>query len=206
MELKVFSNGMFGSNSYVLWNDGEGALIDAGVAANEVIDTISENGITLKYIILTHGHIDHICSVDDIKSKTGGNVVIHTKDAIALTNPKYNGSALFSGESIVFNEADKKVEDGDKLKLGSLEIEIIHTPGHSSGGICIRAKDCLFTGDTLFYRSVGRTDLGNGNYDELIDSIKNKILVLDESIVVYPGHGRSTTIGYEKNNNPYLRK
>ncbi len=205
MELRVFKNGMLGSNGYLLWNDGEAALIDAGVPAKDIIEAIDENKVTLKYIILTHGHFDHICSVDEIKRKAGGSVAIHTDDAIGLTNPKYNGSTLFSGESLIFNKPDQYVKDGDILKIGNQEFKIIHTPGHSPGGICIYSKDCLFTGDTLFYRSIGRTDLGNGNHDELIDSIKSKLFVLDESLAVYPGHGRSTTIGYEKNNNPYLR-
>lgn len=204
MELAILKRGMFASNTYILWQDGEGAVIDAGNPAKDILNVLKGNNINLKYIILTHGHIDHILSVDEIKNEAGGKVVIHKDDAIGLVNPDYNGSKTFFGESIAFNPADVMVNDGDILYLGGNQLNIIHTPGHSPGGICIKAGDWVFTGDTLFFRSIGRTDIG-GDYDELIKSAREKLFTLDDSLIVYPGHGRSSTIGYEKQHNPYFR-
>ena len=153
--------------------------------------------------MLTHAHIDHICKMEEVSKETGALVAVHHLDANALTDPKYNGSTLF-GLNYTFSNADILLKDGDILETGGLKYEIIHTPGHSPGGICIKVGKSIFTGDTLFRNSIGRTDLGNGDQDELINSIKNKLMIFSDEVEIYPGHGASSTIGYEREHNPFL--
>ena len=203
MILKRLPTGMYASNCYILGNDGEGVIIDPGADSMEIIKAVGDTGLKIKYIILTHAHIDHICAMDKIRDNTGAEVLVHELDAKALTDPRYNGSALF-GLSYTFKEADRTLRDGDVIVAGNINLEIIHTPGHTPGCICIRTGKNLFTGDTLFRMSIGRTDLGNGDYEQIMDSIKNKLMKLDEDTTVYPGHGTATTIGYEKANNPFI--
>lgn len=204
MIIKRIPTGMFGSNCYIIGQDGMGAIIDPGTSSAEIREIVENLGITIKYILITHSHIDHICSVDEVKLQTGALVAVHEADAEALMDEELNGSAMFS-EAKVFNKADIILKDGDVLEVGGLRLEIIHTPGHSPGGICIKAENNVFTGDTLFKRSIGRTDLGNGDYGDIINSIKSRLLSLDDSVVVYPGHGAYTDIGYERKHNPFLR-
>lgn len=202
MEIKCLPYGMFGSNSYIVSSNGECAVIDAGVGSGDIIDTAGNNKI--KYILLTHGHIDHICCADELREKTGARVLIHEADVEALVNPMKNGSAIF-GASKGYKAADGCLSDGESIEIGGLELQIIHTPGHCPGCICIKAEHHIFTGDTLFKLSIGRTDLEGGNYSEIIDSIKTKLMILDDETVVHPGHGDSSTIGYERRFNPFIK-
>ena len=197
MIIKCLPVGMFGSNCYILGDDGEGIVIDAGVESTYVLKAIEESNLKIKYIVLTHGHIDHICHVDDLREKTGAKVMINKFDAACLTDSNLNGSAFFS-DAEVFKAADGYVEDGDTLEAGNLKFQIIHTPGHNPGCICIKVHDSVFTGDTLFKRGIGRTDLPGGDFNSLANSIKNKLFKLPDETKVYPGHGDSTTIGQEK--------
>lgn len=194
---------MFASNCYIAGEGGEGVIIDSGADAGEVVQAVDGLKLKIKYIILTHAHIDHIASVDELRTSLGAKVMLHEREARALSNPLYNSSGLF-GLKKVFKEADGVLKDGDILEAGGLKFEIIHTPGHTSGGICIKAGDNVFTGDTLFMMSVGRTDLADGDQDQLMDSIKNKLMMLKDDTKVFPGHGTSTTIGYERANNPFI--
>lgn len=203
MIIRRLMTGMFESNSYILGDGSEGAVIDAGVDADEIIEVLNQEKLNLKYIILTHAHIDHIASLDELREITGALVLIHEKENKALASPKYNGSGLF-GQQRQFKAADRLLKDGDVIELGSEKLTVIHTPGHTSGGICIKAGNAVFTGDTLFRLSVGRTDLGDGNFEVLIDSIMNKLMTLDDDTIVYPGHGPESTIGFERKNNFYL--
>ncbi|MGI6669093.1 MAG: MBL fold metallo-hydrolase [Acetivibrionales bacterium] len=227
MFLKGLDGGMLGSNCYILGDSGEGAVIDAGLDFKETARILSSEGLVLKYIILTHAHIDHVLQADKLKEACGGQVVIHKDDAPLLGNETLNGSFLF-GLSKTFNQPDLCVEDGDILELGGLKLEVIHTPGHTPGSICIYVhsgretmgkdsenagtgktspgqNDCMFTGDTLFRLGVGRTDLGAGDWDKLADSLK-RLMDMDDSLVVYPGHGPSTDIGSERRQNPIIRE
>ncbi|MCR4435418.1 MAG: MBL fold metallo-hydrolase [Clostridiales bacterium] len=203
MVLKCLPTGVFESNCYILGNNGGGVVIDAGVSPEEVDGAVSEEGLKIKYIILTHGHIDHIAYVDEIRDRLKAKVLIHREDAEALTDPRQNLSSLM-GSSSSFREADGLLKDGDVLEVGGMELEIIHTPGHTPGGICIKADKLIFSGDTLFKDSIGRTDLGNGNFEVLVHSIKSRLMVLDDTVAVYPGHGDFSTIGHEKRNNPFI--
>lgn len=195
--MKCLPIGMFGSNCYILDDGDEGIVIDAGVESTDVMKAIEESNLKIKYIILTHGHIDHICHVDDLREKTGAKVIINKFDAVCLNDSRLNGSIFFT-DAKVFKAADGFVEDGDILEAGNLKFQIIHTPGHNPGCICIKVGDFVFTGDTLFKRGIGRTDLPGGDFESLADSIKNKLFKLPDETKVYPGHGDPTTIGQEK--------
>ena len=204
MQLRFLSTGMFESNCYVVGNNGEGIIIDPGSKASSIINLVEEMKLDIKYILLTHAHIDHMCSLDEVRSSLGAKVMVHEADAPALTDEILNGSALFAiGRT--FKETDILLEDQYNFEVGGMKFNIIHTPGHSPGCICIKTGNALFTGDTLFRMSVGRTDLGKGSHRDLMDSIKNKLMVLDDNVIVYPGHGESSTIGFERENNPYIR-
>ncbi len=199
MFFKQFTTGLLSSNCYIIAEGGEAAVIDPGVAAEEVKQVLSAQQLTLKYIILTHAHIDHIISMEKLQSISGGKVVVHTDDVPLLENPFLNCAAMF-GRNTGFRAADMCVNDGDILEVGGLKLEVLHTPGHTPGSMCIRVGDELFSGDTLFRLGVGRTDLGAGDHDLLVKSL-NKLMKLDGNIKVHPGHGSATDIAYERNNN-----
>jgi glyoxylase-like metal-dependent hydrolase (beta-lactamase superfamily II) len=155
-------------------------------------------------ILITHGHYDHLGAVAEIKSTYNCPILIHWAEKETLTNPTVNLSA-FAGENVICPEADQILDDGDKIKLGKLTLEVIHVPGHSEGSICFRCDDFVIGGDLLFRGGVGRTDLPGGSFEELAYSIKNKIYTLPDETIVYSGHGESTTVGYEKKYNPFVR-
>lgn len=202
MFFKRLISDMVASNCYIIGDSGEAAVIDPGVD-NEIIKAVlNEQKLKLKYIIFTHAHIDHIIYMEELQRNCGGQTAVHEDDAPLLGSVMYNGSMIF-GMHKVFKDTDMKLRDGDILEIGGLKLEILHTPGHTPGGICIKVGDCLMTGDTLFRLSVGRTDLGLGDHDQLMNSLR-KIMKLDDSIKVFPGHGTQTDIGYERENNMYL--
>ena len=202
MFFKRLTTGMLSSNCYILGDNGEGVVIDPGVDSRDIIQILETQQLSLKYIILTHTHIDHILHMEELRSACGGKVVIHEEDAPLLGNAMLNGSALF-GLNKIFREADLCMKDGDSLEFGGIKMEILHTPGHTPGSMCVKVGDSLFTGDTLFRLGVGRTDLGAGDQNRLMDSLK-ELMKLDDSLTVYPGHGSATDIGYERKSNMSL--
>jgi len=203
MKVKKIAKGMLSANCYILYKDSEAVVIDPGVKAKVIIEFLKENKLSLKYIIFTHGHIDHILYAKELKNETNAEIVVHYLDNELLVDSYKNGAYLF-GLNNKFENGDILVRDGDQLIFSNIKLDIIFTPGHTPGGICIRYKEQLFSGDTLFYMSIGRTDLGMGDHEQLIDSIKNKLFVLSDSTIVYPGHGKNTTIGDEKRENLYI--
>ena len=202
MIIECLPIGLLGSNCYIVGHNNEGVIIDPGVETDSVMNLVEERGLKIKYIVLTHGHIDHICYVDELRKRTGAKVIIHESDADKLLNPIQNCSLFILGYGKTFNAADVLVKDGDRFDAGGLDFEVIHTPGHTSGGICIKLQDNIFTGDTLFRMGRGRTDLGDGSEDALMTSIA-RLLKYDDSVTAYPGHNGKTTIGYEKISNLY---
>jgi glyoxylase-like metal-dependent hydrolase (beta-lactamase superfamily II) len=202
MLIEILDGGVLDSNSYILWDKAskEGAIIDAGVEAFDISEVIKKNNITPKYIILTHCHFDHMYHMQQIQNLTNAKIVVHSLEEETFLNPSINGSAHFM-EAMTFGKPDMLVNDGDILKLGSSNIEIIHTPGHSKGGICIKAANYLFSGDTLFKGTIGRTDLMTSNPKDIVTSIEKRLFTLPEDTIVYPGHGPSTNIGFEKKHN-----
>ena len=197
--------GAFMVNCYLVCDQGQGMLIDPGDEANEIDALISKRKIELMKIVLTHGHADHIGAVESLKSKFGAPVCIHRGDAMMLVDSVANLSAAI-GTPITAGQADVILNEGDHINIGSLDFEVIHCPGHSPGGISLYepTRGIIFTGDTLFEGSIGRTDFPGSDHDALIGSIKQKLLVLPDNTVVYPGHESQTTIGNEKLNNPWL--
>ncbi|PAB60904.1 MBL fold metallo-hydrolase [Anaeromicrobium sediminis] len=198
--------GIYATNCYILTCEEtyECAIIDPAGSANDIFNYIKENDFIPKYIILTHGHADHIGAVEELRSKFNLKVLIHKDDEYMLKNANYNLSAHMSGPNIEFN-SDETFEDGQTIKLGNLEVLLIHTPGHTKGSSCILVENMLFSGDTLFANSIGRTDLEGGSFEDIIKSIKEKLIILDENIKVLPGHGPASTIGIEKATNPFVK-
>lgn len=201
----------FQENTYIVYDQtGEAVIIDPGCYAKDEFDEVKwfvdSNGLTVKYLILTHGHIDHILGLDMLKELYQVKSLAHTDDLPLIEiSPKHGlmfGISLEKAPLI-----DELLKDGDKISFGKTTMEIIHTPGHSLGGVCVLFRDekILFTGDTLLNGSIGRTDLMGGNYETLIDSIIHKILPLGDDFTIYPGHGNSSTIGFEKKNNSFLQ-
>ena len=195
----------FASNCYIIAcpETREAAVIDPGEPSPWIKRILKEHTLTPVSIILTHGHVDHIGGVSWLKSFTQLPVLIHQDDAEMLTNPRLNGSA-FVGEPVTAPKADRLLVEGEQVSIGTLTFDVIHTPGHSPGGICLYRPGHLIAGDTLFAGSVGRTDLPGGSQKDLLRSIHEKLLVLPPETIVYPGHEGRTTIGDEAEYNPFL--
>ena len=182
----------------------EAVVIDPGDDADRILMELAKSELKVKYLINTHGHFDHVGANKRMKEVTGAELAIHPDDEPMLT--ELSRSALMFGLSAENSPpADLLLNENDEISFGDITLKVIHTPGHSKGGICLYTKGHLFAGDTLFAGSIGRTDLPGGDYNTLISSIKEKLLILDEDTVVYTGHGPETSIGNEKRMNPFLR-
>ncbi len=205
MFFKAIHVGNLQTNCYILGckETKECLVIDPGDEGERILNIIEQEGYKLEKVINTHGHWDHIGANFYLKSKTNAKIYIHEDDAAFLRDENLSlMSWVAKGEKTV--DADEILKDGDTIKLGLLNLKVIHTPGHTPGGISLQVKNLLFTGDTLFAGSIGRTDLPGGDYDEIIKSLKTKLAPLDDNLEVYPGHGPKTTLGYEKSNNPFF--
>lgn len=197
--------GVYGANCYIAGCEetGRAVAIDPGGEPEEVEKILEENGLALSCIVLTHGHGDHIAGVPALKEKYGVDVYVHSADAELLRDSEKNLSDMMPIEPVTIG-GFIEIEDGETIGLGSLKLELLHTPGHTRGCICIKISDKLFTGDTLFKGSIGRTDLYGGG-DDLVESVKKKLLTLDPETVVLPGHGAVTTLRDEIATNPFIR-
>ena len=197
----------YGANCWVLIDEesGEFALIDPSCAGEAFSDFIEKRGLkkeNLKYILLTHGHFDHITGADEIRDISGAPLAIHEADADFLTTDK-NAYKYFFREDLIMRPAEIILHDGDILKLGEIEIRVVSTPGHTEGSVCFFVGDNIYTGDTLFDRSIGRTDLVGGNQAKLEDSLRG-LIALERDYNIYPGHGSVSTISKQIKFNPYL--
>jgi glyoxylase-like metal-dependent hydrolase (beta-lactamase superfamily II) len=196
--------GALGVNCYVVYDEKsrDAAVIDAGDEAARIIGCIEKNNLTVKYLINTHAHADHIGANTAVKEKTGARLLVHEKDAPQLDNPKLNLSA-FMGAPVVSCQADEFIKEGDAIKFGDIELKVIETPGHTPGSVCLLTDGVLFSGDTLFQYSVGRCDLPGGSMDKMMESLR-KLKKLPPDTTVYTGHGAATSIGTELEENPYM--
>lgn len=205
MKIVSLTVGPIMGNCFLVYDEEakEAMVIDPGAEGPRIVREIEKRGLKVKYIVNTHGHSDHIGGNSSVKDATGAKLLIHEEDAPMLTDSRRNLS-VFMGENLKLPAADEYLKEGDQLEIGNLKFTVIHTPGHTRGGVCLFGEGVLFSGDTLFEGSIGRTDFPGGSYKAIIQSIKEKLLVLDDEVIVYPGHGGETSIGREKVINPFL--
>lgn len=203
MKIIHFPEDGYASNSYLLVSGGEAAAVDPSIDAETLISAAGENGAEIRLIILTHGHFDHMLSLDDLRDKTGAPVLIGAGDGGFLTDPKLNLFCQALGQNTAFAPAERLLSDGDEIKLGEEKLTVLSTPGHTPGSCCFTFDGGLITGDTLFHMSVGRCDLPGGDGKELKASIERlKTLPLD--FTIYPGHGPISTLEKQTNLNPFM--
>jgi glyoxylase-like metal-dependent hydrolase (beta-lactamase superfamily II) len=201
MNITTIVVGSYQVNCYILSFDGENAVvIDPGFEADKINATLGKQRLKARLIINTHGHADHIGANRDLAVP----VWIGAEDAAFLTDPELNLSAFFASP-ITSPAAERTLQDGEKCTACGMHFTVLHTPGHTPGGICLLFDDAVFSGDTLFQTSIGRTDFPHSDGRKIIPAIKKKLMVLDDAITVYPGHGPRTTIGFEREHNYFLR-
>lgn len=209
MILKILTVGMMAVNCYIVGDEtsGKGVVIDPGADGDKIIEVIQKENLAIEYILLTHGHFDHIGALDQVKEFTHAKVIIHEEGKAYLSDPSLNLSGAFGDNGFTKN-ADRFVTDGEIIEVGNLKFKVIHTPGHTMDGVNYYEENnkVLFSGDSLFQKSIGRTDFPKGDFSLLTTSIKEKLFILPEDIMVYPGHEGATTIKLEKRHNPYFNE
>jgi hydroxyacylglutathione hydrolase len=205
MVVKSLVVGPLESNCFIIADENtrQVLVIDPGDEPDRILDLINENNFKVKYIICTHAHFDHVGAVPDLKNETGAKIVIH-RDDLEIYRSTTDQAALWGYKLDPMPEPDMLVSDGDKIEIENLRFEILHTPGHSPGGICLYGEGILITGDTLFAGSVGRTDLYGGDVEKLKKSFR-RLMSFSDEIRVLPGHGPETTIGQEKSYNLFYK-
>jgi hydroxyacylglutathione hydrolase len=207
MILRTLVVGPFASNCYIVGSDStkQGLIIDPGAEAKLILNTVNELGLKVGLVVVTHAHIDHIGALAAVKESTGAEFAIHQLEAKAgLGMFSRIMSSMTGGSFSQPPKPERLLKDGDSISIGDLKFTVLHTPGHSPGGISLYGEGILFSGDTLFNHGIGRTDFPGCSYEQIIDSIKNKLLRLPDETLVYPGHGPATTIGEEKRGNPFF--
>jgi hydroxyacylglutathione hydrolase len=181
----------------------EAVVIDPGGDANTILLSLADSKLKVKYIINTHGHFDHVSANGKMKDATGADILIHPLDAPMLE--KLSSNAAFFGVSVENSPpCDQTLEESDTVSFGDITLKVIHTPGHTPGGISLYANGVVFVGDTLFAGSIGRTDFPGGDFNTLISSIKTKLFNMEDDVRVFSGHGPETSIGIEKRHNPFV--
>ena len=209
MIFEAITVGPLQCNCYILGCDKtrEGLVIDPGDDSDLILPLIEKHRLKIKYIFCTHAHIDHVGDLEPLKARTGAEAVLHELDLPLYQNLSIQ-AAWLGVIAPPMAKIDTFIHNRDTLRFGHYSGEVLHTPGHSPGSLCLHLPgpvDQLFAGDTLFQRSIGRTDLWGGSYEEILKSIRQKLLVLEDRTVIYPGHGPATTVGEEKRHNPFLQ-
>lgn len=204
---KVLSVGMLESNCYILGDEEtrEAVVIDPGGDAPEILAVLRQEKLQLKTIINTHGHFDHVGANKELQEATGAPIAIHTADAPMLSQPSAE-ALFFTGGRLQPSRASILLQEGDVLDFGRYQLKVLHTPGHTPGGICLvlLQEPIVYVGDTLFAGSIGRTDFPGGSFEDLINSVRTKIFTLGDHYLVMPGHGPATTVGQERLYNPFF--
>jgi hydroxyacylglutathione hydrolase len=209
MILKMLEVGPYMSNCYIVGCEKtkDGMIVDPGAEADRILGEVQDSGLSIKIIVVTHMHADHIGALARVKEATKAPFAVHQAEASKnyIDGASAMLNAMMDRPASGLPAVDRKLKDGDKLDIGDLHFTVLHTPGHSPGGICLSGPGVVFCGDTLFQFSIGRTDFPGGDYDQLIDSIQKKIMVLPNETKVYCGHGPATTVGFERKANPFLQ-
>lgn len=204
MNVAYFSVGGLGTNCYIVSdNNGHAAIIDPGGDSQRILNSVKQKNLTVDFILLTHAHFDHIMAVEEISTATGAQVLVGAADAPMLYDAQLNLSAMVYPTQAVEVTAHRLLFDGEIIHVGDVTLTVMETPGHTRGGVCYLGEDVLFSGDTLFAGSIGRTDLPGGDMTVLRRSLA-RLAALDGDYTVYPGHGEETTLSFEKAANPYL--
>ncbi|MCX5912934.1 MAG: MBL fold metallo-hydrolase [Deltaproteobacteria bacterium] len=209
MFIQQIEVGRFSVFAYLLGEDagGEGLVIDPADEVDEIIALAKSKKIAIKTILNTHAHVDHIMGNEEMKRKTGAKIIIHEDDAPLLTQTPRSMLAMFGGRPSP--PADQTVKDGEIIRAGEVSLKVLHTPGHSPGGMCLYGEGVVFTGDTLFVGGLGRTDLPGGSWEVMLNSIRTKLLTLPDETIVYPGHNYGpspkSTVKNERLYNPFLK-
>lgn len=201
MLIKTYVAGPVQANNYLVVDEvsKEAILIDCSDYVTEIIDYVKENDLTVKYILLTHGHFDHVLGINRMNEVLGAKVYVHKGDKEQVVNTRAVMTMFgLPTEGVENPKITATLSDAGELTLGNQVIKVIETPGHTPGGVCYLIGDCLFSGDTLFHGTIGRIDLPGGSFQQIKHSVKDILFALDENIKVYPGHGEPTSIGYEK--------
>lgn len=207
MKIYTLQLGPIQANCYIVQTAPDRCIaVDIGGESQRFLSFIKDKGLTLRKILLTHGHFDHILGVEEVRKATGAEVYIHADDAKMLESPEYSLLEHFGGFGHFNVVSDYTAVFGDCwINDGDCSFKVIHTPGHTDGSVCYACDDTMFTGDTLFSGSVGRTDLPGGNTTSLINSLR-QIYMIDRALKIYPGHGEGSDLAYEKQYNPYLSR
>lgn len=207
MKIERFAIGSMGTNCYLIENENtkEMILVDPAICPDGLMEYVKSSGYTPKAILLTHGHFDHVMGIDGWVKEYGIPVYLQEEEREVLARPEWNLSSAF-GPSYDYHAVDT-LKDGEWITLAGYEIKVLHTPGHTQGGCCyyIPAESVVISGDTLFYRSVGRSDFPTGDTLTLMRSIQEKLFTLPDDVIVYPGHGDATRMGDEKKKNPFVK-
>jgi hydroxyacylglutathione hydrolase len=198
--------GSLSANCFIVGSEveREGMVIDPGGNADVICKAIADSGLDIKIIVLTHGHSDHIAALYEVQEKTRADVAIHIEDADFLEG-RGSHSSQFGISYRTPHPPDRLLREGDIIDVGGWHFTILHTPGHTPGSICLLTEDKVFTGDTLFRRGIGTTLMPGSSRPQLLNSIRTRLMVLPDDTTIYPGHGRETTIGAERRDNPYVR-
>lgn len=207
LEIRSISVGKLFTNVYLVFDSEsrEGILIDPGDEAERIMELVNRLGVDVEAIYLTHGHFDHLLAVRDLKADLNCKLYLHPADREILPLVPHDARYFLGRDVPPPPKPDEWLIDGQSIKVGRYYGKVIHTPGHTPGSVCFLFRDIIFTGDTLFAGSIGRTDLPGGSLESLLSSLKNKVLKLPDDFVIYPGHGPSSTIGVERRLNPFIR-
>ncbi|MGB5925733.1 MAG: MBL fold metallo-hydrolase [Dehalococcoidia bacterium] len=208
MIIKMLVVGPFAANCYIVGSSAtkQGMIIDPGAEAETILRTVQQTGLSISLIVITHAHMDHVGALREVQERTDAHFAVHEAEkGFVFSAPMRMLTSVGITPFKSPPKPDRLLKDGDPIDVGDLHFEVLYTPGHSSGGICLSGHGAVFSGDTLFNSGIGRTDFPGCSHERLMKSIREKLMVLPDETIVYPGHGPPTTIGDERRGNPFLQ-